>query len=447
MAFSFMGCNNQNNTSDSGSNLQVTEGTPNYQADIDTLKVRFGAWCSPPPVGSYAGQTESFITEERYQELADMGLNFINGLYERNGSEDVMKALDCAKKAGVQYLAYYPGFMNIGSNMSADNVYEAYKNVLEHEGCMGLFVCDEPGLTGIKKIAQASKVYAEMQEKYGLEDKYLYTNLFPSYASAEQLNTSDYREYLNTYAATVKSKMMSVDFYPFGFNGFSYTISSTFLAQLEMTQLYAKAYGKEHWQFLQACSIGNYNPRYSDYAMQIYASMAYGVQVLQYFCYWAPDAGIVEDHLIASDGSRTQGWYDAQKINGEIHNFDHVFMNYVNGWQGVMPVIGTNNTKGKNSAFTVLTKAMDSHERIKEITTSEDSIVGCFKDKDGYDGFLAVNYSVPAEKKTDTVKIKFNKASKAIVYLYGQESIVDLTNGELNITLDAGQGAFIIPIV
>ena len=212
-------------------------------------------------------------------------------------------------------------------------------------------------------------------------------------------------------------------------------------------QLYSKAYGKEHWEFLQACARGDFIPQYSEYAMEIYTCMAYGTQVLQYFCYWSPDNNNRGDCLISPAGEKTQGWYDAQKINGEIHNFDHVFMNYVNGWQGVMPVVGTNNQQGKNEGFNLLTKAMTSHERINSITTSEDSIVGCFKDKDGYDGFLAVNYSVPSENKTDAVKIKFNKASKAIVYLYGQESIVDLTNGELNITLDAGQGAFIIPIV
>ena len=428
--------------------LNVPTGMPNYEADADTLKVRFGGWSAPPPAGAY-GQVESFITEKSYQEIADCGLDFINGLYERNGSADVIKALDCAAKAGVKYFPYYPNFLNLSSDtISVDMLYESYKDVLEHEACMGIFACDEPSLSGIKKLGKASELFVQVQEKYNLTDKYLYANLFPTYASSEQLGTSDYREYLNNFGVLVKNKLLSVDYYPFSYNGFNYNITSGLLAQLELTQIYAKAYGKEHWQFLQASYVGNnYLPDYYDYAMQIYASMAYGAQVLQYFCYWSPAANNTEEHLIASDGSKTERWYDAQKINNEIHNFDHVYMNYVDGWQGVMPVVGENNAKGKNSAFDRLTQALTNHERIKSISAKEDTIVGCFKDKNGYDGFLAVNYSVPADAKADDVTINFRQASKAIVYSYGEQSIVDLEDGVLNITLDRGQGAFIIPIV
>lgn len=426
---------------------KIPVGEPDYSADEGTLKVRFGGWCAPPPMGSFANQTESYITPEQYGYVAEAGLDFINGLNEKGNSPDVKLALDCAAGAGIKYLVYWPAILNY-ANADVKSLRNAISEIISHEACMGIFACDEPNASTIKKLGKVSQLYRQ------ITDKQFYVNLFPIYANPEQLGVSTgYRDYIKYYCDNVKGTMISEDNYPFSDNGLSYGVGADFLLNLEIIQRNAVKYGLEHWEFIQAISNGAGTKLcdYNDYSMQIYTSMAFGAQTLQYFCYFQPlgDAADYDEDLmalVAPDGKRTKYWYDAKKINAEIHSFDHVFMNFVNRWQGVLPVVGTNNEKGKLSAFNMMDAPLKSYSRIKSVTASEDTVIGCFKDKNNYDGFMVVNYSVPGDKKTDNVTLEFKEAQQAVCYNHGVYSLVDLTDGKLELSLEAGQGAFVIPV-
>jgi hypothetical protein len=177
----------------------------------------------------------------------------------------------------------------------------------------------------------------------------------------------------------------------------------------------------------------------------MYTSMCYGVVNMQYFCYFDPHDN---SHVafIGCDGEKTDRWYAGQKINAEIHNFDHVYLNYVNNYVGAMTFLGTNNTKGKNKAFEMLKETIASHERIKSFTSTEDVLMGAYKDGDGRDGFMICNYTVPAYRTKNTISVEFKDADAVIYYREGKYNLMEIEDGKFEIELDAGEGVFAIPV-
>lgn len=128
-------------------------------------------------------------------------------------------------------------------------------------------------------------------------------------------------------------------------------------------------------------------------------------------------------------------------MNKELEKFDHVMLNF--NWQGTMAVAPEGKTKSA-----VLSKVADyKNERIKDVSVSEETIIGCLKDGKGYDGYMLVNATEPSEKKTDEVTISFYKATKALAYVNGEEQTITLKDGSYTFKLGAGEGVFVIPIL
>lgn len=73
-------------------------------------------------------------------------------------------------------------------------------------------------------------------------------------------------------------------------------------------------------------------------------------------------------------------------------------------------------------------------------------MVGRFTGKNGEIGLMVTNFSDPKDGLTDNVQLRLKEANTAILYVNGQQSVTALDNGKLNLSLAAGEAAFIIPI-
>ena len=114
-----------------------------------------------------------------------------------------------------------------------------------------------------------------------------------------------------------------------------------------------------------------------------------------------------------------------------------------------MTVLGENNENGFNNAFRFLDKgfAIEEHTRISDIYCQQDTVIGCFKDADGNDGFMVTNYADPVKNKSSRTSIAFNDAEAVAVYRLGEKRIIELgENKTLYITLLPGEGMFVIPL-
>ena len=72
--------------------------------------------------------------------------------------------------------------------------------------------------------------------------------------------------------------------------------------------------------------------------------------------------------------------------------------------------------------------------------------MGLFTDENGYDGFMLVNFADTVNNRENTVTLQFRGATRAVVYIQGEKQVVDLADGTYTVTLQPGEGQFIIPL-
>jgi hypothetical protein len=78
--------------------------------------------------------------------------------------------------------------------------------------------------------------------------------------------------------------------------------------------------------------------------------------------------------------------------------------------------------------------------------TQQDTLTGVFKDSEGRDGFMIVNYTEPSAGLQNKVDLQFENCTRAIVVKKGIQEVVDCKDGALTFTMDAGEGYFVIPL-
>ena len=244
--------------------------------------------------------------------------------------------------------------------------------------------------------------------------------------------------------------MIIEDHYPLGYNDVEYSVNAGYLSNIEIIQQYAQAYNMEHWEYIpgEKLDASSKKPDYYDFRFMFYTLMCYGVTNMQYFCYWSPFSGTEADYtaFIAPDGSKTQRYVDGQKINKEIHKFDHVYMNFATNHKGTMTFLGKNNKSGMNRAFDMLLYSITEMPRISNVECDEDMIIGTYKDGDGRDGFMIANYTVPGERVSNKIAIDFKDTDAVVYYREGEYNLADVKNGRFEIELGAGEGVFAIPV-
>ena len=90
---------------------------------------------------------------------------------------------------------------------------------------------------------------------------------------------------------------------------------------------------------------------------------------------------------------------------------------------------------------------MTSHPRIASVENEQDAIMGAFKDDEGNDAFMLVNYTDPYFDLDNKVTVKFNDAKALLMYRFGEKVIVPLnSDGSYTFVLYPGEGRFIIPL-
>jgi len=182
---------------------------------------------------------------------------------------------------------------------------------------------------------------------------------------------------------------------------------------------------------------------------QTFSMMAFGGTEISYFTYYRTptESGSGEYiGIIDSVGKNKTKAYDYTKnANEEFHKFFPVFDNFE--YLGTTSNVGTRNKNGYNSLFDAFTiNSVASHYRIGNFKSSRDTLIGMFKDANGYDGFLIVNHEDPYYKRVDELEVTFNNATKAIVCNKGEQTVVELQNGTLKYSLEWGDGIFVIPL-
>ena len=449
----FTGCNGGNNTSTGGG-----KQLPDYDAKSD-LEFILTSWYAP----TITSESLDTYIEAGFNEIMLQGNN-IGGLSSTRAYE---AALLCEEKG----LNYYLCCENqVDSILS----YASKYNGLEH--CVGIDVYDEPLIndgvntlgnktTGLMTLANYVESFQELYDDYNF-----FVNLHPLDAANVQFKGS-YDEYIAVTCEEILAKLnegdrwLSADSYPLrnkGSTAASYYLKVNWL--LNLAQIARAKYitysdlGLKTNFYIQAMPFSStYNrfPSYEDLSMQIYALMAFGYDSCNYFCYGTPPENFEfsgeQYALVDRDGNTTPTYTAAKRINHEIRKFDHVYMQFNAGWKGVLPIVGTKNSKGENESFTNLkdyannTTLSVRTANLAEATAENDTLIGVMTDEEGNYGYMLVNYNETTLGLVGNVELTFRNATKAQVYRNGVKEVVDVKNNKLTLPLGVGEGVFVIP--
>ena len=109
-----------------------------------------------------------------------------------------------------------------------------------------------------------------------------------------------------------------------------------------------------------------------------------------------------------------------------------------------MPVKGSE-VQGEVKQIEMCGLSLDKIDAISELSCTQNTLIGAFKNGEGRDGFLISNFSDPSLLKKDVVSLRFNGADSALVYHGQTKEVVELSSSNFEITLDEGDGIFVIP--
>jgi hypothetical protein len=422
----------------------LVEGTPDYSNKKETNVFRTGAWVAPPPANWNGLENDNFITDDRYQEIADSGINTIYSLYEIMSRDNTKIAATCAKNAGISYLA-----RDVSVDVDPDKLEleqgEMHQDTKSYDSISsfaGFLVHDEPGKSEFERLGRLKKYY---EKEY--PGKEFYVNLFPTYANLNQLEADNYKDYIDSYISLVNPDFISYDHYALSLDGYGkYKITTDVLSNLEIVANACKKASIPMYTFIQTMSYDavSREPNEAEVRWQVMTELAYGSRSIQYFCYWTPlEFNVGGSAMIAKDGTKTVRYGYVQTVNKELHSLDEAYLDF--NYEGTMTVLGSNNASGMNKAFNQLETNVTTSEAFENVSATEDSLIGIFKDSDGRDGYMLTNFVEPHDNKNDTISLTFHNATKALVYHGETSDMVELKDGKFSYELSAGDGAFVIP--
>ena len=263
-----------------------------------------------PILGWYSIPSEE-ASPARYREMKEAGFDISFSFLK--SPEDVQKTLDAAHQAGMKIVIACPELKT--------ETEKIVRRFMDHPALAGYFLRDEPALDAFTDLGNWAKRVNAVDAKH-----FCYVNLFPNYATAAQLGSSDYREYVNKFAKAVPLHFLSYDSYPLTSAAGVY---EKWHQNLEIFADEAKKAGKPFWGFAQSVLFDDLHedPTLATMRVQMFTNLAYGAQGLQYFTYWTPVSS-AEDFRgapITLGGKRTTVYDNIKLLNQEIKDLAGVF--------------------------------------------------------------------------------------------------------------------------
>ena len=270
---------------------------------------------SPVPAGelpilAWIGPPSDQTTPERYRELADAGFNLsFSGFPDAPAME---RALEVARGAGVKLMISCPELRT-----DPEGTVRRFK---DHPAVAGYYLRDEPSAADFKELGDWVRRIRAVDDALPC-----YLNLFPTYASSEQLGTATYREHVDRFLNEVPVQVVSFDHYPIVGD----RLRADWYENLEIIATASRNAGKPFWAFALSVAHDPYPVATVDgLRLQVFSNLAYGARAIQYFTYWTPVSTQWNFHRapIEADGTRTEVYDRVRQVNQELQRVAPVFM-------------------------------------------------------------------------------------------------------------------------
>lgn len=261
---------------------------------------------------AFQGIPASHNKDENFRDLKNAG--FTVNLQMYSNVDQVKRALDLCQKYGLKLIFSVPELIT--------NPEVTISQVYNHPALLGYYITDEPGT---KKFTDINSIVDKVNR---LDKKNIpYINLYPNYATNEQLEASDYNNYIVTYLKKVNAKILSFDNYSIVNNSIRYD----FYQNLEIIRANSLKFSKPFWAF--ACSVIHFNykkPTLSGLKLQQFSNLLYGAKGLQYYTYWGVNDAFWKANnygyaIVDENGRPTPTYNLVKEVNGQINRLSWIF--------------------------------------------------------------------------------------------------------------------------
>ena len=230
--------------------------------------------------------------------------------------EAALAGLDAAKTAGVRLLVWCPQLKSDPQATAA--------RLKSHPALGGYFIQDEPAASSFAELAQWVRQLRAADPNHPA-----YINLFPNYATADQLGVPTYPQYLDDFIKMVPVPYLSFDHYPvIQAGGAPASLRANWYENLEQASGAARKADLPLWAF--ALSTRHYSyptPTLAHLRVQVFSDLAYGAQTIQYFTYWQVSGNDppFDDAPVDRDGKPTPVYDRVKQVNAEIRGLADAF--------------------------------------------------------------------------------------------------------------------------
>lgn len=287
----------------------------------------------------------TFATEE-IDRVKDAGFTIMLAEFDPETNKLV---LDAAHERGMQVMVsdneIYLAIRN--PEQRRTHLANVVKKYGSHPALFGYHIVDEPNAGAFPVLASIRETLAELDPAHEA-----YINLFPNYASPEQLGNPTYEDHLAAYTATVKPSIISYDHYHFlkgakkqaevktdareqliyqstfgGASEFENVDRAGFFTNIEQIRNESIKSGIPFMVIILVVEHGPYrNLTDGELRWEVWQSLAYGSARLSYFTYWTPGANNTEgddfwhwqNGMISQTGETLPHYHIIAEINREL---------------------------------------------------------------------------------------------------------------------------------
>lgn len=288
----------------------------------------------------FHGPFREYITKP--EVIADIAASGITLVPLSGDTETVKTALTLLRCYGLRAVVHDPRIGALYSKETIAAVDETVRGIVadyaDFENVIGWDITDEPNSAKFPILAAIVNAFRRYSP-----DKETVINLFPNYASPEQLGNPDYITHLEEFVNVVRPHFISYDHYHFlGREKRKATIDSTvdererlirlsaettvnrggFFENIEDIRNVSLKYDLDAMLIVLLTEHGPYrNLTYGELLWEVNMSLAYGMKRISYFTYWEPSH---DEHwqwtnaMCDTTGKKMQHYYDVQSINKAI---------------------------------------------------------------------------------------------------------------------------------
>ncbi|MBR6740081.1 MAG: hypothetical protein IKM04_03345 [Clostridia bacterium] len=289
----------------------------------------------------YYGPTEQYVVKpETVANIAAAGFDLMPLHYSTAVNK---QALPILKRYGIRAMVGDPRIGRVYNSddfAAADSVVKAVaEDYAEFDNIEGWDIIDEPNSEKFPILAAIVNAI-----KKHTPDKEPLINLFPNYASPEQLGNPDYLTHLEEYVNVVRPTILSYDHYHFlgreqrnailddgriderekliRISAESTENRGGFFENIETVMKVCKKYGIPPMLIVLLVEHGPYrNLTEAEILWEVNMCLVYGMKRISYFTYWCPPDDPFwhyRNAICDEQGNKMQHYYDVSKINREI---------------------------------------------------------------------------------------------------------------------------------